>query len=198
MGSRGRGMAGGLRPGPTTMGGQRREGLGAHARLQLTEAWDRVAAGDDTQAAGAFEQLALRASERGDHVMALHLAVEGARALLRAGQFEPAVEAARTAAAFGAAARRPQKSARALARVVHELRAAGRDEDAATVDGEARARLGLGALPAGEALQAPTVNRAMRRALPKRCATCGLGTDRLERSDDGIADCGWCGSTLTA
>lgn len=197
MARRGRGMAAALRPGPLTAGGRRREGLGTHAREALAAARDRAAQGDHAQAAEQFGQLAERQAERGEHGVAMHMHFEAARALVAAGKPEDAVKAGLSGATAGLQAQIRQKTGRKLGALATALREAGHADQAEALASEAKER-GIGSLPAE--VERPTINRSMRRALPRTCPGCGLPIDAetLELSDEALVDCGACGSPVTA
>lgn len=197
MGRRGRGMTAGLRPGPLTAGGRRREGLGTHAREQLAAARELAGRGEHVDAADRFTQLAERLGERGEHGVAMHLHFEAAACLVDAGRADDAVQAGLAGATQGLAGMRRQKTARKLGALATALREAGHGDQAGSLATEAKERFGV-SLP--EEVERPTINRSMRRSLPNTCPSCGLPIDpeTLELSDEALVDCGACGSPVTA
>lgn len=200
MGRRGRGMASGLRTGPLTSGGRRREELSPHAKDQLASAHGLATQGKDTEAADAFSHLAAKLNERGDHAIAMHLQLAAARALGRIGRPAEGVQAANTALSYATQGQIRQKATRKVAQLAYELRDAGHGEAAEEIEAAAKEKLGVKSLPTREEASGPTINRAMRRSLPKRCPTCAMpiDPDRLEVSDDALADCGYCGTPVMA
>lgn len=198
MGGRGRGLGSALRGGPVVSGGQRRTGLSEAARKQIADAHQAADAGAHADAAEQFAVTAARMSERGEHAVALHLQIEAARARKAAGDADGAAAAAGEAIGYASQAQSRPKAVRKLGQLVQDLRTAGHTDAADRIEADAKARLDVKKLSAPEAA-APTINRAMRRALPKACPACGarVKAEAIEFSDDGIADCGRCGSTLT-
>lgn len=192
-------MASGLRTGPLTSGGRRREGLSAHGRAQLVEANGLLSKGKEVEAAESFSHLAEKTNERGDHAIAMHLQLEAARALNRTGQRDEGVEAARTALGYAAQAQLRQKASRKVASFVYDLRDAGHTEAADALEASTKEKLGVNSLPERDELTGPTINRAMRRSLPKSCPSCGMriDPDKLEVSEEALADCGYCGAPVT-
>lgn len=179
------------------MGGRRTEGgkLGERAKARLQEAHALLADGAHGDAAAAFDEMAGIALGRDMPRVACRLAVRGAQGHAHAGD----AEAMRASAARALEAARldndKSRSARTFGDLVATLRETGQDELAEQVAQAVREGLGAAPRPRGEP---PTVNRAMRRNLPKRCDGCGVkvDADRVEWNDDGSVDCGVCGSTL--
>lgn len=192
-------MAAGLRTGPLTTGGRRREGMSPHGREQIAEVWGLARGDKHAEAAEAFAQLAARADARGDAALAMHLQIEAARAFERAGNADQVAEAGKTAVGYAAKAQARPKAARKLARLVQGLREAEKTDLADALEADAKERLGLSNLPDAKR-EAPSINRAMRRSLPKSCPTCGmaLSAESLELSEDALADCGYCGAPVMA
>ena len=79
-----------------------------------------------------------------------------------------------------------------------KLRANGHDADADALEAAVKEALGVTRLPSPDPANAPTVNRAMRRSLPKACGTCGAPVEaaKVSFSEEGAADCRFCGTVL--
>lgn len=193
-----RGMSAGVRPGPLTAGGRRREGLATTAREALVAAREQAARGEHAEAAEAFSRLAARLGERGEHGVAMHLYFEAANALLGASKFQEAKEAGLTGAGLGLQGMLRQKAGRKLGALALALREGDHAELANELVSEAREKLGIRSVP--EEVERPTINRALRRALPRTCPGCGIPIDpeTLELSDEALVDCGACGTPVTA
>ena len=190
-------LKGGMRSGPLVRGGRREAGtrLGDKARERLRAA--HALASDSNHAAAAAElgELAAIARKRGLHRIAVHLGTRSAAQSARGGDL-PAVTATAALAIQDAKADGDKpRSARAFGRVLNVLRDGEQAEAADALAAQVREGLGVAAKAAKEG---PTVNRAMRRTLPKSCPTCSVrvSADAVDFNDDGSVDCGVCGGVL--
>jgi len=195
--SRQRHLKGGMRSGPNVRGGRREAGtrLGDRARERLRGAHDLATSGDHEAAAAELSTLAGIARKRGLHRIAVHLGTRAAAQHVRAGDLA-AMNAAADQAIDDAKADGDQpRSARAFGRVVQLLASGDHEEAAEALSSRVREGLGVAAKPPGDG---PTVNRAMRRSLPKKCPTCEtrVRAESVDFNDDGSADCGVCGAVL--
>lgn len=179
-------------------GGRRRDAaLGPAAQAAVQRAWNARDT-DPAAAATDYARLAKMAGDRGMHNMHVHMAVEAARARYRAASGGDMADAEEQVAAGLAAANlagNVQRSARRFSALVAELREHGQADVADKVEGDARTRLSLSALPAAR-LPIP-LNRSQRRTLPNGCPVCGGDVDYdVMFNDDGTAECRYCGSNL--
>jgi len=186
------------RSGPARRGGKRRGRIGPQAGQALTQAHAHKKAEAFDKAAPIFADLAQGAAGRGNDAMAAHLAYQAAKCLFRAGDKDGALAQVETAIGHAIAAQNPTKFARKFARLVKALQALGLEDEAAQIVAMVKEHMGLSKLP--KQGDPPPVNRAMRRALPKSCASCGarVETDAIFFNQDSSADCRYCGSILTA
>jgi hypothetical protein len=179
------------------MGGRRTEGgkLGERAQEKLREAHQLMKDGQFEAAAERLEAMAQVAHKREMPRVTCWLAVRAARAHARGGNADGIERAVRHAIAAARLDNDKSRSARTFGGLVAVLRETGHDEMADRLADKVREA--VGAAPRARA-EAPTVNRAMRRNLAKRCGGCGIAVDpdQVEWNDDGTADCGICGSTL--
>ena len=152
------------------------------------------------EAAADFAHIAMRANEHGKHQMALHTAVLAARCLVRSGDRDAAVEQAIKAAGYAAPLKDGARTSKRFGKLVAKLREKGHTEDADAIEAAVKQALGVTKLQSPEKGEAPTVNRAMRRGLPKACGTCGAPVEsgKVVFSEDGAADCRFCGTVLMA
>jgi len=188
------------RAGPQRAGGARKAGrLPPAAQARLKQAHAQRQSGENQAAAATFLEMASGANDRAKHGMAAHLAMEGARALVAAGDEAGAVEATQAAVRYAAPMRETARFARKFGRLVARLREGGHDAAADAIEAEASERLGVQKLPAPDASAAPPVNRAMRRSLPRSCPTCGapVASEKTTFTEAGTADCRFCGVVLT-
>lgn len=166
------------------------------ARAKLQEAWAKVKDGDFATAAATFGNLSDKGAEAGRHRMAVQLGLFAAFAAARGGDRDGAVRWAQSAAKHGQTLQNRTAVARRFGRLVHKLRAAGHEDDAAAIEAAVVQAVGVGKLPAHDP-GAATVNRARRRMLPATCPTCAapVAADAVEFDDEG-ADCTYCGVEL--
>ncbi|MEQ1571463.1 MAG: hypothetical protein ABMA64_37900, partial [Myxococcota bacterium] len=189
----------GFGAGPTVRGGRRAgaQRIGPGARARLMEAHRLKEGGQFTEAAARFSEMAGIARERQMMRMATTLSGLAAQCAAAAGDKGGLVAA--TEAAIGDA--KVDGDAKHSARTFGELLGAleGTPFAGARGDFEGAIRSALGVTPStGSAT--PDVNRTLRRTLPSECDECGAPVESaaLRFSDDGHADCPYCGSILTA
>ena len=195
--SRQRRLKGGMRSGPMVRGGRREAGtrLGDKARERLRAAHDLAKGGDHAAAATELRELAAIARKRQLHRIAVHLGTRSAGQAARGGDLESVQAAAELAIQDAKADGDKPRSARAFGRLLNALRGAEHNDAAEIIATQVREGLGVAAKASTEA---QTVNRAMRRGLPKVCPTCGtkVASDGVDFNEDGTVDCGVCGGVL--
>ncbi len=175
-------------------GARRAQGLGPQAQAAVKKAFD-LRESDPAGSAAEFERLAGIASERDMPGMAAHFSMQAARSSGAAGNDDAALAHGRTAVNFASQAKNTGKAARKFGTLVTELRTGGRTGVADTLEAEAKARLGLSALPAGS--PGGGINRQAKRNMPKFCSTCGAAVNyEPEYGEDGVPDCKYCGTGL--
>ncbi len=187
-----------MKQGPARGPGARKAGaLPPRLQARLAEAHKLRKSGEHTQAAATFAQMAEKASERGKHGMAAYLSIQAGRALAASGDEKGAIEQGKLAVGYAAPIQARKKVASKFGKFVHRLRENGHTEAADIIEADARARLGLGKLPAPSA-EGATVNRAARRGLPKNCSVCSAPVEsaKVVFDEDGSADCRYCGVVL--
>ena len=199
MGRRGRGMGRQRmnRPGPRRSPGARKDtALGPQAQQRLQQAHAQLKSGEPAAAAATFARMAEVAHGTSRHGMATHLALQGVRALVHAGDQDAALSLAQQAVQYGAPAQNQRKIAQRFATTVKALQDAGHAEAADAVAEAARSKMQIQKLP--EVPIAQPVNRAVRRSLPKHCAACGAPVSSADVAFDenGTADCHYCGVVL--
>ncbi len=128
--------------------------------------------------------------------MAAHLQLRAANAHLDASDPETCLSAAAIALEQGVQHTHRRRIVWKFARLVGRLRDGGHESASDALEQSAREGLGVQKLrgPAGDV----TVNRRMRRNLPKSCPTCGVPVEatRIEFDEDGAAECESCGVVL--
>lgn len=171
--------------------------LGSQSREALTAAHGQRAAGEHVAAAPQFLALALVARQRSLPRVAARLYVEAGRAFVAGGDPDQGVAAAREALVDAALDADRKSAARHIGDLLTDLRAVEHGE-AEALDTEACAALGVSSITTTAQEGAPTVNRAMRRRLPRICQTCGVSVtaDTAAFHAEGGADCALCGSVL--
>ena len=153
-------------------------------------------AGEFAEAGKAFADLAASASGRSEHGMATHLAYQAGKCLYRANDKGAAMAQIELAVGHAAASQQRMKFAHKFGRLVAFLRSQDMDSEADRVAELVKEKMGFNKMP--KPAEAPPVNRAMRRALPKSCKTCGapVKSDKVFFNDDQSADCRFCGSDI--
>jgi hypothetical protein len=185
------------RSGPARRGGKRRAQISPEASQALKQAHAHKRAEAYSEAAPLFADLAKGAAAKGNNAMATHLAYQSAKCRFREGNLDEAMAQVELAVGHATAAQNPTKFARKFGRMIKALRARELEAQADQVSAMVQERMGLSKLP--KQGDPPPVNRAMRRRLPKACASCGTRVDTAEIffNDDSSADCRMCGSALT-
>ena len=185
------------RSGPARRGGKRRARIAPQAAEALKKAHGLKTSGDYGAAASAFADLASAAAGRGDDVVACHLAYQSAKCSFRDGDSDGAMTRLDTAITHAMSVQNRTKFARKFGRLARVLRDLGHTSEADQVVTLVKERMGLSKLP--KQGDPPPVNRAMRRALPKSCPSCGARVETAEIffNEDSSADCRTCGSVLT-
>lgn len=201
MGRRGRppmGFAGG----PAVRGGKRiqEQKFGPGARAMVMEAHTQAADGRHAEATAAFAKVAGIARERGLYRMATFLGLQAALAAAKGG--DQAGFVAHAEDAIGAAKLEGDAgfSSRAFGALVAALPETPFAAGAASfADAVTEA---VGVRPSAAIADATTAeaSRAWRRHLPDACDACGgsVSAADIVFTEDGTADCTWCGSVLTA
>ncbi|MBT3217873.1 MAG: hypothetical protein HN348_02170 [Proteobacteria bacterium] len=192
MGRRGRPMMNRMsaRQGPK----QQRKGLGPKLREGIKEARALVKADNFAAASEAFVKLSKRAEKRDHRRAALRFGFAAARTSLKANNADQALTLAKSALSYASGAKRPRKIGKVVAKLVKKFEQAGHTQAATELQEAAQQALGLKTLPQPKA---QTLNRTMRRQLPKQCTTCGDAIDPTEvEFDDEGADCPMCGAGL--
>lgn len=200
MGRRGRppmGFAGG----PAVRGGKRiqEQKFGPGARAMVADAHALAGEGRLPEATSAFAKVAGIARERGLHRMATFLGLQAALCAAKAGDQDGFVQNAEHAIGTAKLEGDAGFSARVFGSLVVALAetpfAAG---SASFADAVTEA---VGVRPSVAIAEAATAeaSRSWRRHLPDACDGCGgavSGAD-IVFTEDGTADCTWCGSVLT-
>ena len=187
--ARGRPMNQIFRTGPMRQHGERKYALADGAKDLVREALTARKKGDHAGASAAFAELAKRNSNKGLHLVAIRLQVLAGVEL--ADDAAAALEAGRLAITYGAEA----NDKRAAGRLFHPLLDKLDTESRVVLEREVVSGLGLERVPAPH--ERPTLNRSLRRQLPKRCGSCGapVRDETLDFNVDG-ALCGICGQSL--
>ncbi|MEN0062678.1 MAG: hypothetical protein AAGA48_11045 [Myxococcota bacterium] len=184
--------------GPVRRGGRRKveHRLGDVARQRIQEAHAHLAAGEAEPAATKFQRMANVAQEREMPRVAAHLGAHAALAHAMAGDREAFTASLDAAVAEAQKDGDKDRTSRLFGRFLDRLADTPFADDAATLKPTLRNQLGV--TPKAPAAD-PSVNRSMRRHLPKRCANCGADVDEatIAFNDDGSVDCDRCGSLLT-
>ena len=192
MGRRGRPMMHRMadRHGPN----QQRNSLGPKLREGIQEARALVKAEDFSAASEAFVKLSERAEKHDHRRAALRFGLAAARTSLKASDANQALTLAKSALGYASEAKRPRKIGKVVAKLAKQFEEAGHPQAAVELRTAAQETLGLKALPEPKE---QTLNRTMRRQLPKLCGTCGDAIDPAEVDfDDEGADCPTCGAGL--
>jgi len=184
------------RSGPARRGGRRRAHIGSQGGDALKAAHQHKKAGEFGKAAAIFADLAAKAETRGEHGMATHLAYQAGKCCFKAGKKDKALTQIEQAIGYAAAAQNRTKFAHKFGRLTTYLRNNDMEAEADQIEATLKERLGFNKLP--KQGDPPPVNRAMRRALPRSCATCGAPAkkDEIFFNEDSSADCRYCGSVL--
>jgi len=184
--------------GPMRRGGRRKleHRLGNVARQRIQEGHAHLGTGEASEAATKFSGMADVAREREMPRVAAHLGAHAALAHAIAGDreaFEVALESAVAAARQDAD---KDRSSRLFGTILDRLAETGLGESVEELRTSLRNQLGV--TPKAPTAD-PSVNRSMRRHLPKVCATCGADVDEVTVAfnDDSSADCERCGSLLS-
>lgn len=183
--------------GSSVRGRRSGQALGAKAREQLVAAHELVAAGKHLEAAPALASVAQVARQRSLPRVAARLHAEAALAHVAGGAADDGAAAAREALADAELDPARKNAARHIGDVLAALRAAEYGEVDA-LEAAARTSLGVSSISTTAQEGEPTVNRAMRRRLPRTCPTCGVAV-KAETSAfhaEGGADCAMCGGVL--
>lgn len=187
-----------MRSGPMVRGGRREAGtkLGDKARERLRQAHELATDGKHGEAATELEAMASIARTRGLHRIAVHLGTRAASQATRAGDFDGAAALTRAAIADAKADGDKSRTGRAFGRVIKALQGADQADLAGTLAVEIRE--GTGVVAKAAEGEPASVNRAMRRRLPKACATCGskVDGDAVSFNEDATVDCPVCGGIL--
>ncbi len=184
------------RSGPARGRGKRKARMGSEASVALKKAHAHKAGAEFVEAAAIFSELATRAESRGEHRMATHLAYQAGKCQFRAGDKDAGKAMIELAIGHAGAAEDRQKVARKFGRLLAMLRDNDMGAEADEILASVKERLSLTKMP--KQGDPPPVNRAMRRALPKVCGTCGakVDTNQIFFNDDSSADCRFCGTVL--
>jgi hypothetical protein len=170
--------------------------VGPRARQLLRQAHQLMEAGHYPEAAAAFGRLAEAARDRGMLARAGDLTLQAARAHLRAGDPEAALQRGRQGLGMLVRGGHPGRAMRLLPRLVQALREGGHHAQADALQAEAEQSL-AGIRPEPERFGSPP---ARQGELPARCASCGgpLRPDEVEWHNAVTAECPYCGSTVKA
>lgn len=199
VGRRGRPSGGMVGTGPLRRGGRRGVGgrLGDVARDRMQQARAHYRAGAYAEAAQLFERMAGVARERDLPRVAVHLGVRAAACHAQLGNAEAFDTWVAHALADAAQEGDRDRSARTFGRLVQEMKdtpLASRSDDLVQ-----SVRSQLGVVPKAPERSEVKVNRAVRRHLPKVCASCGapVDPDTIEFNEDGSVDCDTCGALVS-
>jgi predicted DCC family thiol-disulfide oxidoreductase YuxK len=156
--------------------------LGAALMPLLMEANRLFAAGQYSEAARLFAQLAEQAETNGNLRRAANLHLEGARSWLLANDGQAAVAQARAALQLFQQIGRVGRAAAVYQRVVAELRARGMNAEADALERDFRAQFS-DAVPMAGPASGPAPSRGR---LPAKCPQCGgpVRSDEVEWIDD--------------
>lgn len=186
-----------MRAGPLVRGGRREAStkLGDKLRERLRAAYALADRGASAEAAAELGEVAGIASGRGLNRIAVHVGVRAALHAARANDLDAARNWATAAIAAAKAEGDKARSARAFGLLIRGLRA---DHPAVAEELAQQVRAGVGIAAKEEAGEAPKVNRAMRRHLPKACPTCDAPVDpeQVAFNEDASVDCPVCGDVL--
>ena len=188
-----------MNAGPRRAGGGRKANRLSGAMGERLEAAHRARKEERfSDAATEFAHVASRANEHGMHPMAVHTALLAVRCWVRTGDREAALAEAVKATRYAAPIKDGTRTSRRFGVVIAKLRANGHDADADALEAAVKEALGVTRLPSPDPANAPTANRAMRRSLPKACGTCGAPVEaaKVSFSEEGAADCRFCGTVL--
>lgn len=198
MGRRGR-PGTGFGAGPAMRGGRRAAGqrLGPVARQKLQEAHQLEQAGQLAEAATRFDAMGGIARDRGLRRMSTFLFARAAQCHAKVGDRDAFVASTENALADARMQGDPSHSARTFGALLDALE--GTPFADARADFEAAIRNAVGVAPAAPGEQG-VVNRSQARGLPTECDSCGAPVQPalVKVTDDGHADCPYCGSILTA
>jgi hypothetical protein len=198
MGRRGRpGM--GLNAGPAMRGGRRQAGqrLGPGARQQLQEAHQLKQSGRFAEAAAKFDTMGGIARERGMSRMSAWLFAQAAQCHAKAGDRRALVSSTENAISDARLEGDARHSARTFGELVGSLDGTPFAGAKGDIEGAIRNALGVAPSVGGEPV---AVNRSQSRGLPTECDGCGapVSASLVKFTEDGHADCPYCGSVLTA
>jgi len=157
----------------------------------LQRANQLMAAGDYVAAAGAFENLARGAEDRG-LPQASHLFLRAGQAQILAGQVEPGMQHIKHGLSLLAENARWERLKQAGNRVVNELNEHGMSNEAREIS--EFLQTSLAGAPAGAAAATP----GKRPVMPAHCPGCGgpVRASESEWVDDRTVECPFCGSPI--
>jgi tetratricopeptide (TPR) repeat protein len=169
-------------------------------RDALAQANRLMADGCYAEAAAIFRRVSREAQQHGLIVRAGDLALQAARAWLRAGEIRAALEWARKGIRLLIRGGRADRAERVLSRMAGALRERGYDAQVAELEQEAKNALDqLGASP-DQVVQHAVPAPERRGTLPATCSGCGspLVPDEVEWHSADTAECLYCGSIIKA
>ncbi len=183
MGGRRPPMRGGMRPG----------GPGQH---MLNRAHKCMSNGQHAQAAEIFQEMAVRAQDRGHLGHAPNLFLQAARAFLLAGLIDQGMDLLRRGLDLLAKTRRWPALHRNGLRAVEQLKELGKEQEAQEIS----AWLDQALADHPEAKAPLSASSAKPKKLPAKCPYCGASVNPSDVKwfDNNTAECAYCGSMLDA
>jgi hypothetical protein len=188
----------GFGAGPAMRGGRRAGGqrLGPVARQMLQEAHQLKESGKLAEAAAKFDSMGAIARERGLRRMSAHLYAQAAQCHAKLGDRQALVASTENAIADARMEGDASHSARTFGELLGSLDGTAFAGAKGDFEGAIRNAIGVAPSAGGPG----SVNRSQTRHLPTECDSCGapVSASLVKITEDGHADCPYCGSVLTA